>query len=185
MPEIDESDALKVATKRIATEEMNIDKAIEILEDLDTTLPQFPPEKRRQATKLGIEALKAWKEHTGSIIGSKAKGGRDIKIAYIDSPFGGETEKVQVIGELRELVDVEDLKKGIQEAWCDGNSELGDTFGDFLNRAALRVSQLFSKAGGGYVVRKTQTAIGARGKPFTVGGALFIVPTVSDIKEGE
>ena len=36
---------------------MRIDEAIEILEDLDTTLPQFPPEKRREALRLGIEAL--------------------------------------------------------------------------------------------------------------------------------
>ena len=35
---------------------MTIDKAIEILEDLDTTLPQ--PDDRRAAVKLGIEALK-------------------------------------------------------------------------------------------------------------------------------
>lgn len=37
---------------------MTLDKAIEILLDLDTTLPQSDPEDRRDAVKLGIEALK-------------------------------------------------------------------------------------------------------------------------------
>lgn len=37
---------------------MTIDEAIEILRDLDTTLPQSDPCKRQEAVKLGIEALK-------------------------------------------------------------------------------------------------------------------------------
>ena len=36
---------------------MTIDKAIEILTDLLTEGPQFPPTDRRDAVKLGIEAL--------------------------------------------------------------------------------------------------------------------------------
>ncbi|MBA7543139.1 hypothetical protein ES705_35466 [subsurface metagenome] len=37
---------------------MHIEKAIEILEDLMTTAPQFDPDDRRDAVELGIEALK-------------------------------------------------------------------------------------------------------------------------------
>ena len=47
---------------------MNIDTAIEILEDLMTSLPQFPPEMRREAVMLGIEALQAirkWRAESG------------------------------------------------------------------------------------------------------------------------
>jgi len=40
---------------------MTIKRAIEILLDLDTTLPQSDPELRRQAVLLGIEALK-WRQ---------------------------------------------------------------------------------------------------------------------------
>lgn len=36
---------------------MTIDEAIETLMDLDTTLPQSDPECRREAVRLGIEAL--------------------------------------------------------------------------------------------------------------------------------
>jgi hypothetical protein len=36
---------------------MTIYKAIEILADLMTTLPQRSPEERREAVKLGMEAL--------------------------------------------------------------------------------------------------------------------------------
>lgn len=36
---------------------MNPDKAIEVLQDLKTTLPQSSPEERREAVILGIEAL--------------------------------------------------------------------------------------------------------------------------------
>ena len=42
---------------------MNIPKAIEILQDLDTTLPQSSPEDRREAVRLGIEAMKRLKIH--------------------------------------------------------------------------------------------------------------------------
>ena len=38
---------------------MLIDKAIEILEDLLTSDPQWPPDDRIDAVKLGIEALRA------------------------------------------------------------------------------------------------------------------------------
>lgn len=41
---------------------MTIDEAIEILIDLDTSLPQSDPELRREAVKLGIEALKRQRE---------------------------------------------------------------------------------------------------------------------------
>ncbi len=37
---------------------MTLKKALEILNDLSTTSPQFPPEERRQAVSLSIEALK-------------------------------------------------------------------------------------------------------------------------------
>ena len=37
---------------------MQIDKAIEILQDLLTTEPQWPPDDRRDAVRLGIEALR-------------------------------------------------------------------------------------------------------------------------------
>ena len=37
---------------------MTIDKAIEVLSDLLGEGPQFPPDDRRDAAKLGIEALK-------------------------------------------------------------------------------------------------------------------------------
>ncbi len=37
---------------------MNLDKALEILTDLRGRGPQFPPDDRRDAVKLGIEALK-------------------------------------------------------------------------------------------------------------------------------
>jgi len=36
---------------------MNLPKAIEILEDLTTTLPQFSPDDRREAVMLGIASL--------------------------------------------------------------------------------------------------------------------------------
>lgn len=36
---------------------MTIDQAVETLKDLDTNLPQFRPGTRREAVKLGIEAL--------------------------------------------------------------------------------------------------------------------------------
>lgn len=39
---------------------MTLKEAIEILKDLDTTLPQVSPERRREAVKLGIEAAKAY-----------------------------------------------------------------------------------------------------------------------------
>ena len=39
---------------------MTIGKAIEILTDLLGEGPQFPPDDRRDAVKLGIEALKSW-----------------------------------------------------------------------------------------------------------------------------
>jgi len=42
--------------------EMNIPKAIEILHDLLGEGPQYSPDDRRDAVKLGIEALKAWQE---------------------------------------------------------------------------------------------------------------------------
>jgi len=41
---------------------MTIDEAIRILEDLDTTLPQSNPEDRREAVKMGIEALMCGKK---------------------------------------------------------------------------------------------------------------------------
>ena len=47
---------------------MTIDEAITILEDLDTTLPQSDPKLRREAVKLGIEALKhclRWEQQEG------------------------------------------------------------------------------------------------------------------------
>lgn len=37
---------------------MKLEKAIEILNDLDTTLPQFRGRFKREAIKLGIEALR-------------------------------------------------------------------------------------------------------------------------------
>lgn len=37
---------------------MNLQKAIEILQDLRTDLPQFSPDDRREAVMLGEEALK-------------------------------------------------------------------------------------------------------------------------------
>jgi len=45
---------------------MTLDKAIEIL-TLSSTEPQlYRGEVEREAQKLGIEALKAWKEHRGT-----------------------------------------------------------------------------------------------------------------------
>lgn len=41
---------------------MTLNKAIEILQDLMTDLPQFSPDDRREAVMLGIEALKQIKE---------------------------------------------------------------------------------------------------------------------------
>lgn len=41
---------------------MTLQKAIAILEDLGTTLPQSSPEDRRKAVRLGIEALRQVKE---------------------------------------------------------------------------------------------------------------------------
>jgi len=41
---------------------MTIKKAIEILADLLTEGPQYPPDDRRDAVKLGIEALKLLEE---------------------------------------------------------------------------------------------------------------------------
>lgn len=41
---------------------MNLKKAIETLQDLNTTLPQSSPEDRRKAVQLGIEALKEVEE---------------------------------------------------------------------------------------------------------------------------
>lgn len=40
---------------------MKLTKAIEVLQDLDTNLPQFRPGLRRAAVRLGIEALKRHK----------------------------------------------------------------------------------------------------------------------------
>lgn len=59
---------------------MTTDKAIEILEDLDTTLPQYDPELRREAVKLGIEALK------------RLHDGRTKGYDYFSHPLPGETE---------------------------------------------------------------------------------------------
>ena len=42
---------------------MKLAKAIEILTDLDSTLPQSDPELRREAVNLGIEALKRIKDN--------------------------------------------------------------------------------------------------------------------------
>lgn len=36
---------------------MTLEEAVEILQDLDSPLPQSHPDKRRQAVKLGKEAL--------------------------------------------------------------------------------------------------------------------------------
>ena len=41
---------------------MTIEKAIEILQDLLREGPQFPPDDRREAVQLGIEALKTVKD---------------------------------------------------------------------------------------------------------------------------
>jgi len=38
---------------------------------------------------------------------------------------------------------IEEVKKEIQQAWCDGDRNPKDKFGDFLSRASLRVCQLF------------------------------------------
>lgn len=38
---------------------MTLTKAIEILQDLLGEMPQYPPEDRREAVKLGREALKS------------------------------------------------------------------------------------------------------------------------------
>lgn len=47
---------------------MKIDKAAEILTDLLSDRPQFPPDDRRTAVKLGIEALKAVSEARGCLV---------------------------------------------------------------------------------------------------------------------
>jgi len=44
--------------KQEVKSKMKVSKAIEIMEDLMTTEPQFDPDDRRDAVKLGIEALK-------------------------------------------------------------------------------------------------------------------------------
>ena len=35
----------------------------------------------------------------------------------------------------------EHLKEIIQQAWCDGDGQAGDTFGDFLTRAAKQIEE--------------------------------------------
>ena len=49
---------------------MDTSGAIEILEDLMTSLPQFPPEMRRKAVMLGIEALREseWTHKIGVLL---------------------------------------------------------------------------------------------------------------------
>lgn len=50
---------------------MKIEKAIEVLETLLTPDPQFSPELRKDAVRLGIEALKAMK-NARSLVSRKA-----------------------------------------------------------------------------------------------------------------
>lgn len=60
---------------------MTIQEAIEILQDLHTTLPQSDPELRREAVKLGIEALK------------RLQDGRQKGYDYFAHLLPGETER--------------------------------------------------------------------------------------------
>jgi len=53
-------------TKKRKERKMTLTEVIEILQDLLTTLPQRPPEDRRKAVNIAIEAVKAWKEYRGS-----------------------------------------------------------------------------------------------------------------------
>ena len=56
---------------------MNASTAIEVLQDLMTTLPQVDPEKRREAVVLGILALKRvliYRTDTALIMGDKLPG---------------------------------------------------------------------------------------------------------------
>jgi hypothetical protein len=60
---------------------MTLDEAIEVLQDLLGEGPYFRPEKRIEAVKLGIEALKRWKNF------------RDNSQTFGYSPLPGETEE--------------------------------------------------------------------------------------------
>lgn len=60
---------------------MKLSKAIEIGKDLLTELPQFSPDDRREAVKLGIEAMKRIKECQE----------HHCTLSYIELP--GETEE--------------------------------------------------------------------------------------------
>jgi len=62
---------------------MQIDKAIEILQDLLTTEPQWPPDDRRDAVRLGIEALR------------RCRNFRDNSQTWGYSPLPGETKEVK------------------------------------------------------------------------------------------
>ena len=63
---------------------MKVSKAIEVLKDLDTTLPQSDPEERREAVKLGIEALKYFQR------------GREGEVIIIRALLPGETPEEEV-----------------------------------------------------------------------------------------
>lgn len=60
---------------------MNLSKAIEILHDLLGESPQYPPDDRRDAVKLGIEAMKRFQLYR-----------RDTVNSILD-PLPGETEE--------------------------------------------------------------------------------------------
>jgi len=57
---------------------ITLDKAIEVLEDLMTTSPQWPPDDRREGVQLGIEALR------------RIKAGRDTPSGLSFIPLKGE-----------------------------------------------------------------------------------------------
>ena len=59
---------------------MTLTKAIEVLQDLLGEGPQYPPDDRRGAVKLGIEALK------------RIKARRDLKSGWEKQPLPSETE---------------------------------------------------------------------------------------------
>ena len=60
---------------------MNIPKAIEILDDLLGEGPQYPPDDRRAAVKLGIEALRRLQQL------------RCSRLTWFRGPLPGETEE--------------------------------------------------------------------------------------------
>jgi len=59
---------------------MKLDKAIEILNDLLGEGPQFPPDDRREAVKIGIEALKRHYQIQHEVV------------PFPEKPLPGETE---------------------------------------------------------------------------------------------